>query len=96
MSRCPTRARIELSPEAFAELAGTYEGPGMTFRVFMEDGGMKAQLTGQPAIEVFAESARVLYPTVVEATLEFMPAEGPARTLVLKQGGAVIPFQRAD
>ena len=90
------RPRIELPPEAFAELAGSYEGPGMTFRVFMEDGAMKAQLTGQPAIEVFAETARVLYPTVVEATLEFMPAEGPARTLVLKQGGAVIPFQRAD
>ena len=90
------RPRIELPPEAFAELAGSYEGPGMTFRVFMEDGAMKAQLTGQPAIEVFAETARVLYPTVVEATLEFMPAEGPARTLVLKQGGAVIAFQRAD
>lgn len=31
-----------------------------------------------------------------ETTLEFMPAEGPARTLVLKQGGAVIAFHRAD
>lgn len=92
----PMRARVELPREALEQLTGSYEGPGMTFRVFLEDGRMMAQLTGQPAIEVFAESARVFYPTVVEATLEFMPEEGRAGSLVLKQGGAVIPFKRVD
>ena len=92
----PARARIELSREAREQLAGSYVGPGMTMRVFLEDESIMIQLTGQPAIEVFAESARVLYPTVVEATLEFMPEEGQAMSLVLKQGGAMIPFARED
>ena len=92
----PARARIELPREAREQLVGSYVGPGMTMRVFLEDESIMIQLTGQPPVEVFAESARVLYPTVVEATLEFMPEEGRARSLLLKQGGAMIPFARED
>lgn len=91
------RARMALSTQARGELAGRYAGPGgMSMRVFLEDERIMIQLAGQPAVEVFAESARVLYPTVVEAVLEFAPEEGRAESLVLRQGGAVIPFQRED
>ncbi|MGO1540281.1 MAG: serine hydrolase domain-containing protein [Luteimonas sp.] len=92
----PARARIELPREAREQLVGSYVGPGMTMRVFLEDESIMIQLAGQPSVEVFAESARVLYPNVVEATLEFMPEEGQARSLLLKQGGAMIPFARED
>jgi len=91
------RARIDLPREALEEIVGTYVGVGgMSMRVFLDDGRIMIQLTGQPAVEVFAESARVFYPTVVEATLEFAPEEGQARSLLLKQGGAMIPFARED
>ncbi len=89
------RARIDLPQAAREQIVGDYVGPGgMSMRVFLDDERIMIQLTGQPAVEVFAESPRVFYPTVVEATLEFGPEEGRARTLILRQGGAMIPFAR--
>lgn len=92
------RPRIELSQAAREAVAGRYRAAavGLGLRVFADGDRLMAQLDGQPAIEVFAESERVFYPTVVEATLEFAPAQGQAESVVLRQSGQEIVFERED
>lgn len=90
----PERARVQLDAPALERVSGSYVGGPGTMRVFVNEGQLMAQLTGQPSIELFAESASVFYPTVVAATLEFSPAAGPAQTLTLKQGGGEVVFTR--
>jgi CubicO group peptidase (beta-lactamase class C family) len=88
------RARVQLDAPALERVSGTYAGAPGTMRVFVDEDKLMGQLTGQPAIELLAESADVFYPTVVAATLEFSPAAGPAQMLTLKQGGGEMVFTR--
>lgn len=88
------RARMQLDGAALQRVSGRYVGGPGTMHVFVEEDRLMGQLTGQPPIELFAESASVFYPTVVAATLEFLPAAGPAQTLTLKQGGGEMLFTR--
>lgn len=91
----PVRPEISLSPEQQQALVGEYAGTPGTLSVAVDSAGqMTVQLTGQPAIAVRAAGPRELYPTVIEATLTFSPADGQARELVLEQGGRRMSFQR--
>lgn len=88
------RARVGLDDAQRGRLHGDYRAGEMRMRVFEEPGRLMIQLGGQPAVEVYAESADVLYVTVVDATLVFEPGEAPAPALTLKQGGQEIRFER--
>ena len=66
----------------------------MSVRVFLDGEVPKAQMTGQPAFELFAESPSTFFLKVVEATLTFSPAQGTPDKVTLRQGGAVIEYVR--
>lgn len=89
------RKAITLPPAAVERLVGDYTLEGATLKIFLEDGSLRAQLTGQPAFEIYAESATSFFLTVVDATLEFAPAEGAATQVTLKQGGQEMVFKRS-
>lgn len=88
------RPEVQLPREALERIAGEYVHAGVVLRVFLDADVPKAQLTGQPAFEIFAESPSKFFYKVVEATLEFAPANAPARSVTLRQGGAVIEYVR--
>jgi D-alanyl-D-alanine carboxypeptidase len=90
------RKSVVLDAAAQARVVGDYAGMGTVFRVFIEDGVLKARLGGQPALQIHAESASRFFLTEVDAALEFAPAEGQAQTLTLHQGGQVIEFKRGS
>lgn len=90
----PQRARVQLDAAALQRVSGSYVGAAGTMRVFVDEDQLMAQLTGQPPLELFAESAHVFYPTAVAATVEFSPGDGPAKALTLKQGGGEMMFTR--
>lgn len=88
------RQPITLPPPALERLVGAYAFQGATLKVFLEDGSPRGQLTGQPAFEIYAESATTFFLTVVDATLEFAPVEGEVTRVTLRQGGQVMVFER--
>ncbi len=95
----PAPRQVVMLPRAALErLVGNYVNSdmGIPMAITLEDDGLKAKLGGQPVIDLVAESANRFYPTVVDATLEFAPAEGPARTMTLHQGGRTLEFKRAE
>jgi len=84
------RRRINVSAERLEQLVGTYEiAPKFRIRVSREGDRLFAQATGQERFEVFPESERDFFYTVVDAVLTF-DADGPASAtqLILHQNGA--------
>lgn len=62
--------------------------------MFLDGNQLMAQLVGQPAFEIFAQSPSVFFLTVVDATLEFGAGKGPAPTVTLHQGGNNLSLAR--
>ncbi|MCF4008350.1 serine hydrolase domain-containing protein [Rheinheimera sp. UJ63] len=82
-----TRADISLTPQQQQALIGNYASEQLQLKIFSDDAnGLVVQVAGQPALALKAASARSLYLTVVDATLEFEPATGQAKQLTLTQG----------
>jgi CubicO group peptidase (beta-lactamase class C family) len=88
------RQPVSLSREQLQRVLGTYVGAPGQLTITLEGQQLKAQLSGQPAFDLFAESAQRFFLTVVAADLEFAPADGAVTSVTLYQGGAEIPFQR--
>ena len=87
------RTEIEVTPAMSARVEGSYATGPMVLSVFSEDGALKAQLAGQPAFEIFAETDSRFFLKVVPAELVF--AEGEvAPAVTLHQGGNTIEFAR--
>ena len=84
----PTERKEIMLPAAAAAYVGAYElAPGITITVTQKGGQIFAQLTGQPPIEIFAESATAFFLKAVDAQITF-GVEGDAVThLVLHQNG---------
>jgi hypothetical protein len=56
-----------------------------------------SQATGQPKVEIFAESEGEFFLKVVDAQLSFqLDGTGPAKGLVLHQGGRDVTAKRLD
>jgi CubicO group peptidase (beta-lactamase class C family) len=86
--------RLETGPVTVdAKIFDTYVGeyqlaPNFVLRVFREGDKFMTQATGQPVIEIFAESETTFYPRVVPAKLIFVKdSEGKVTSLKLLQGG---------
>ena len=83
------RQEITLAPEKLPEYEGEYElSETVSIKIFMQDGKLKTQLTGQSAFDIFAESADNFFLKVVDAQLEFVrDANGKIIKLILHQNG---------
>ncbi len=91
-----TRKEVRLTPAQLDRCVGRYElGPGFVLTITREGDRLLSQATGQPSFEVFAESEKDFFPKAFDALLSFeIEGEGPAKGLVLHQGGRAIPGKR--
>ncbi len=91
----PVKPAIPVDGKVLDRYVGTYKlNPLMKFTIARKDDGLTAQLTGQPASRVFAQSPTKFVYRVVEATIDFeVDDKGAVKALVLHQNGA---DQRAE
>jgi CubicO group peptidase (beta-lactamase class C family) len=82
------RKEMTLAATTLSRYVGTYQMPGSAEMTITLDGTqLQAQLTGQPAFPIFAESETLFFFKVVEATLEFQKdAAGAVTGVRLRQG----------
>lgn len=90
------RQATTLPPAALDGLTGRYAlAPGAVLTITREGQRMFGQLTGQPRIEIFAESPTAFFARVVDAQLTFtVGADGRASALTLHQNGRDMPAPR--
>jgi hypothetical protein len=91
------RKEIKLPASTLDRYVGTYLfQPGQFYTVRRKGDGLEAQMTGQPAIEIFAQSETAFFYKVIDAQLDFVSDGGPASSVVLHQGGGTFGMQRTD
>jgi bla regulator protein blaR1 len=92
------RKEIKLPASTLDRYVGTYKfGDTMIVSVSRTENGLQAQVTGQPAFDIFAESERSFFYKVVNAQIDFVGESGvPATGLVLHQGGSDYSMPRID
>jgi CubicO group peptidase (beta-lactamase class C family) len=100
VAELPQHKETPLPASTLARYVGTYQMPGNAeLSVTLDGNQLKAQLTGQPAFPIFAESETVFFYKVVEATLEFQKdASGAVTAVRLRQGpiDSVAPKKQED
>lgn len=80
-----TAAPAKLDGDTLQKYVGTYQlGPGFNLTITRDGATLYGQATGQPRVELVADSPTEFHLTVVDAKITFMP-DGSA--LVLHQGG---------
>jgi CubicO group peptidase (beta-lactamase class C family) len=91
-----TRSEIKVPESALALYVGEYElQPGFILAVTKEGDRLFTQATGQPKVEVFAETETKFFLKVVEASIEFVKDEsGKFSKLILNQGGRNMEAKR--
>lgn len=92
------RTEIKLDPRRFERCTGFYSHPaGLVMTVTLEGDRFFLQLTGQPTVELFAESDSNFFLKVVPAQLTFTSGEdGRVDGLILHQGGHDTVAMRID
>jgi hypothetical protein len=91
----PPTAQVALPHAALGRVCGTYLANGMEMRVTLDGEQLKAEVIGQPpAAALIPESPNSFLVDIIDATVEFTPAEGIPQAVVLHQGGDVIEFKR--
>lgn len=90
------RKEVRLTPEQLERCVGRYElAPAFVLEIMREGDRLFSQATGQPKVEIFAESETEFFLKVVDAQLSFqLEGTGPAKGLVLHQGGRDVPAKR--
>jgi hypothetical protein len=90
--------QISLDTKTFDRYVGQYQlGPNAIMTVSRDGDRFYSQLTGQPKVEVFAESDRRFFLKVVGAQLTFdVDAQGAANQMTLHQGGRDIIAKRMN
>ncbi len=91
-----TRVAVPLAAAVFDKLVGRYVmAPGVEMSIRRDGERMLGQLTGQQAVEIFAESPTTFFLKVVDAQLTFtVDAEGRGTTVTLHQYGRNTTGQR--
>jgi DNA-binding transcriptional MerR regulator len=92
------RTAIRLDPHRFARCTGVYRHPaGLIMTVSLDGDRFFLQITGQPKVEIFAESDSNFFLKVLQAQLTFTPGDdGRADALILHQGGHDTVATRID
>ena len=88
------RTAVAMSPAAFDAYVGRYQLEGFHIDVKREGAKFIAQLTGQPAFEVFPSSDTTFFLKVVDAELQFEKTADGGMQLMLNQGGRKTPGKR--
>ena len=86
----PSRSAIPLTQAQLDRLAGDYPSPsGFTITITRREDALLAQLTGQPAVRVYAASSMRFFYREVEAELQFEldPKAEHATAVTLFQNG---------
>ncbi len=93
-----TPKAVTLAPEVLDRYTGRYQlTPALVITITRQDARLFAQLTGQPAFEVFASTEREFFFTVVNAQLVFEgESAGRATAVVLHQNGQTPRAPRID
>lgn len=87
------RTEIALDSTALQAYVGIYDlSPAFAITITREGASLYAQATGQPRLQLFAESASAFFLKEVDAQITFdKDASGKVTRLVLHQGGADVP-----
>lgn len=90
------RIEMALAHEIFDQYVGEYElAPGFIIKVWRDENSFKAQATGQPAFEIFAESEAMFFLKVVDAKIGFYKDDsGNIASMTLFQNGREIPGKK--
>ncbi len=87
---------VALDRATLQQYVGTYPLDGATFTVTLRGDALYVQLTGQPAVQVYASAKDEFYLKVVEARITFgRNATGAVNGLTLYQNGQTIHASRA-
>lgn len=88
--------QAQVDPESYEAMVGAYQlGPGAILTITRDGNRLRAQLTGQPKIEIFPESATEFFYKVVDAQVTFGKDDAGAVTyLILHQNGANVRGER--
>lgn len=91
------RTAVTLAPDVLRSYEGVYAlAPTATLTVKLENGKLTAQMTGQGALELFAEKPDTFFLRVVDAQITFTrDAAGAIDGLILHQGGRDMPAKRS-
>jgi CubicO group peptidase (beta-lactamase class C family) len=83
------RIEIEVGADVLEDYVGVYElAPQFRITVTVVDGGLHAQATNQPRVQIFPESETKFFYKVVDAQITFVRNEaGEVTELILHQGG---------
>lgn len=96
----PPKARkeVRLTPTQLDRCTGRYEiAPGFVLTITREGERLLSQATGQPSVEIFAESESEFFPKAFDARLTFdLKEPGPAKGVVLHQGGRDVAARRLE
>jgi bla regulator protein BlaR1 len=92
------RRQVDIDPSTLDGYAGYYKLDDNAVASITRDGRrIFTQLTGQPPVEIYPESATEFFMKIVDAQITFVPdAQGQTTALVLHQNGANIVMPRID
>lgn len=92
------RTTAPYNPTDFDKFVGYYElSPTTFFHITRNGSHYMTQLTGQPALEVYPDSAGEFFSKIVPAQITFeQSADGAVTGLLLHQGGLLHPAKRVD
>ena len=87
---------IAVDSTVLLDYVGEYElGPGVIIKFFIDKGHFKTQITGQPSLDLYAETSTKFFLKVVDASVEFFGnAEGKVDKVKLYQGGRITEAKR--
>lgn len=96
--RLPEIREVKVDAAVLDQIVGRYDyGDGASLKVSREGGRVFAQLTGQPALEIYPKSDSEFFWKVVNAEVRFVKdASGKVIKAVHQQGGRVIEAPRLD
>jgi CubicO group peptidase (beta-lactamase class C family) len=90
---------FSMSDETALSYVGKYEmGPGFILTIFMEDGQMKGQATGQGALDIFPEAENRYFVKAANIVLEFDKDEKGKvdKVNIFQNGGKVVAKRLVD
>ena len=98
LAQPPERKEVAVPADVLAKYVGVYAmSPTVSMSITFADGQLVSQMTGQGKVPIFAESATMFFPKVVNAEIEFPKDEtGPASQLTLHQNGRYMTAKRLD
>jgi CubicO group peptidase (beta-lactamase class C family) len=89
------RKEVSVDPKLLDRYTGTYDLGAIKIDVTAEDGKLFIHPTGQPKMQLFAQSDTSFFLKVVDATFDFvLGPDGKATQMITHQGGANITGER--